>query len=713
MYPFSARMVAAVAALVLTASPSIAANLLLDGSVAGPAVCPNGGTPVDRLCSINGVAVANNGCRYGGEKTFDAVSLVNGATLCVTPYDGSDRTNTGNLVIKAASISVDATSRVVAKGAGYRGLTCNDGEGPAFAPSGGGRGGCSVIDSGGGGAHFGSGGVGTKDCFLVGPSTTCSVPQEIEEDCGNNTGSACVSAADPDKPVCYGTSNLPDGSGDGLPSVAGVSYEHGIYEIELGSAGGDKGCRDSYDSSLRAGRGGGRIVLFAATAAQDGVVDIAGAINANGHRGCASANDSAGGGAGGSILIAGDQVDISATARIGAAGGRGGDTQPKCLSCISSAQCQAGQICQSGRCSPCNCTPCTSNAQCDAGAGQTCKALGGDLGSVCADASNRCSSFDSLDNENECIGTQNSGTCDDCGGGGGGGFIVVQARSVAIDPLATIDVSGGSGGICPICASVASGTAGVDMTNEVYAGEVCDGWDNDFDGQTDEDLGTINCADSSTIPACVDATPQVCPPTPTPTITSTPTVTPTPAAGCPSVPASCASAGKSSLSIKIGADPGKSKLSWKWSKGVLPAAQVDFGDPVGSAPSYRLCVYDQTAGSPVLKAGMSLSAGGICGTKPCWKALSDKGWAYADRDAHSSGIAKLKFKSGEAGKPSLSIAGKGANLPLPTPHSSTELFDQDTSVIVQFHTSSPANCWSSTFELSGTKKNEATQVTAR
>ncbi len=497
-------------ALTLIGSRALAADLILDGSMAGPALCPDGGTAVDKTCQVSATPASNNGCRYGGEKTFGVVSLTNGATVCVAPYDGVNKATTGNLVLKANAITIDATSKISAKGAGYRGILCSEGEGPPFAPLSGGRGGCSVLDSGGGGAHFGNGGRGTKDCFVVGSATACEFPQEWEEDCGNVSGNACVAANDPNKAVCYGTTNSANGAGDGLPTVAGQSYRHSIFEVEFGAAGGDKGCRDGFDAALRAGRGGGRIVLFAATAAQDGLISVAGRINADGQRGCSSGNDSAGGGAGGSILIIGDQVSVAPTARVSAHGGRGGDSQPKCTTCSSNAECQLGQTCVAGRCGPCNCTPCTSNAQCNALLGQTCKNLGGALGSVCADAANQCTPFDPSDEENECKGTQNSGTCDDCAGGGGGGIVNVQSRVGSIHPEAIFDVRGGGGGICPICSGEAGGGAGELQIDSAYVAEICDGWDNDFDGSIDEDLGTITCPDGSMIPACAAGLPQLC-----------------------------------------------------------------------------------------------------------------------------------------------------------------------------------------------------------
>lgn len=485
----------AVAFVTLSLAPlsAGAAPLVLNGATPGPVVCPSGGVAVDRDCNVNAMPTANNGCRYAGNRSFDAITLTNGATLCVAPYGGGDKNATGNLILRAPTISVDATSRITAKGAGYQGVICGDGPGPT--PSAGGKGGCSVLDSGGGGAHYGAGGRGTKDCFLVNPGNSCQFPQEWEEDCGNLVNNACMAAADPNKPVCYGITNAPDGAGDGLPTVAGVAYTHDFYQSEFGAAGGDKGCRDGYENNLRAGDGGGRIVLVAVTPEKTGEVDIDGRVTANGFRGCASGNDSAGGGAGGTVVIVGDHVDIAATGRISAHGGRGGDSQPKCLTCTANNQCQAGQTCVGGRCSPCNCTPCTNNAQCDANLGQTCKNLGGDFGQVCANAQNVCTPFDSGDDENECRGTQNNGTCDDCGGGGGGGLIKLLSRTSAIDPQALFDVSGAGGGICPICAGEAGGGKGDLELDADYLGEVCDGFDNDFNGVVDDAVEICNDLD--------------------------------------------------------------------------------------------------------------------------------------------------------------------------------------------------------------------------
>ncbi len=523
-------LIRAILSLALLAVPRFveAQPLIIDGTDTGNTSCP-GGT----------VTSGGRACIYGGTHTFDYVDIRNRGRLEVVVFNGSDRNGTGNAVIIASgrdpgntfSIRVDQTSRVTAKGKGYQGVDCDNGAGPVFELLAGGRGGCAVRDSGGGGGHFGRGGKGTKDCFLYDPvlgyndgaDVTCTFPQEWEEACGYRDGGSCTTYANNDDPdrsgfECYGGGNTgqpladppPPGStpspydtgkGDALPDVAGRAFWHSIFQSELGAAGGDKGCRDGYESGLRAGAGGGRIVLFAANGAENGVLLIDGRVIADGNRGCSLGNDSAGAGAGGTILLVGDTVEIGATARISAHGGRGGDSQPKCLPCTSPGTqdiCETGQLCTalvepaSGNtynlCSPCNCTPCTGDGDCTF-PGQTCQDLGGDLGLVCADGSDRCTPYDAGDDEGECTGTQNDGVCDDCAGGGGGGIINLQSRQASIDPAAIFDVRGGPGGICPICSGESGGGAGELQLDGAYVGEYCNGYDHDgVAGGGDDDV---------------------------------------------------------------------------------------------------------------------------------------------------------------------------------------------------------------------------------
>lgn len=385
----------------------------------------------------NHLVVDGTTVTLGGIQRYDSISVINGGVIRVTPYDnGPDRINRGNLELIAPSIFVDETSSIIATGAGYQPVLCQNGPGPAAFPEAGGRGGCAVRDSGGGGAHFGAGGRGTKDC----PGSVCVFPRDWEENCGVYAGGT----------TCTAIANCRNG--DGLPTVAGQAFAHSIWQVEFGTAGGDAGCLDgdgwSNPQCVVGGPGGGRIVLAAVTPLGTGMLDIRGRILAEGRRGCGIKNDSGGGGAGGSILIVGDTVTIESTAVISAAGGLGGNTQPY----------------PAGECPAC---------------------------------------------------AQQGGTCDDCGGGGGGGIVSVLSRNPAsIHQLASFRVGGAAGGVCS-CAGEAGGGAGELQLYGVYTGEVCDGYDNDFDGVVDNDLGDITCgsgACESTVSACSSGIPNDCVP---------------------------------------------------------------------------------------------------------------------------------------------------------------------------------------------------------
>jgi MYXO-CTERM domain-containing protein len=388
--------------------------------------------------SAQDLIMAGGTMSLGGVHRYDTVSLTGGARIEVIPFNGTDRVNTGNLVIIANSITIDATSSITARGAGYSTLQCGDGRGPTIES--GGAGGCSVRDSGGGGAHFGRGGRGTRDAPIT-------FPAGFEEDCGNTRnagGTACSSVTD-----CRNS--------DGLPTVAGSGYFHSIYEVEFGASGGDKGCRDGDGFGVNptvAGPGGGRIVLVALTSTSTGAIDIRGTVTSNGRRGCGNGNDSGGGGAGGTVFIVGDQVQVGPSALISAAGGLGGDTNSAGASAPDNLDCPAGS-------------------------------------------------------------QPPGGTCDDCGGGGGGGIIVVQSRSSNFEYGARFDVAGALGGLCTICQGEAGGGAGELQLDGAYIGEVCDGYDNDFDGMVDETLGNVTCGlgtCAASQPLCTAGSPNTCAP---------------------------------------------------------------------------------------------------------------------------------------------------------------------------------------------------------
>ncbi|HKP62255.1 MAG TPA: MopE-related protein [Polyangiales bacterium] len=424
-----------------------------------------------------------------GTHVYRNICLTNNATLNVTAYNGSDKLNTGNLELIAGSIYVEAGSKVVARGVGYQPRLCSDGPGPNATA--GGRGGCSVMDSAGGGAHFGRGGRGTVD----NPTGTGNVwqnnfPTAFEDDCNIDFVSGACAISNTSRTLCWqGWTNRPtaDPATCASPpcvgaSVAGAPYWHNIYDREFGAAGGDKGCRDgdgedptdAFDAygNPMGGAGGGRLVLVGLAERNpnsgmtsypspcgmaQGRVEIAGRIDAGGKRGCGAGNDSGGGGGGGSVLIVGQNVVVSSGAVVSAAGGLGGDTNAGNLAQPDSADCQG-------------------------------------------------------------ISAQTGGTCDDCGGGGGGGIISVLSVTSSLDPGAQFNVNGALGGVCTICKGEAGGGAGELQLDGAYVGEYCDGYDNDFDGNIDENLGTQscglgNCKKTPEDNACTAGVPLSCVPT--------------------------------------------------------------------------------------------------------------------------------------------------------------------------------------------------------
>ena len=170
------------------------------------------------------------------------------------------------------------------------------------------------------------------------------------------------------------------------------------------------------------------------------------------------------------------------------------------------------------------------------------------------------------------------------------------------------------------------------------------------------------------------------------------------------------SSGKSQLQIKDQDTDGpgpKDKIQWKWLKG--PAlTQADFGDPIDpNGPGYKLCVY--AGATPSVIVEMQVPAGGTCGTKACWKAISTKGYKYGDKAQSSDGVKKLLLKGGAAGKSKVLIQGKDGNLPLPTLP-----LDPNGPVIAQLSSSDPnLPCYEETFLQSNVTKNEAKQFKAK
>ncbi len=165
------------------------------------------------------------------------------------------------------------------------------------------------------------------------------------------------------------------------------------------------------------------------------------------------------------------------------------------------------------------------------------------------------------------------------------------------------------------------------------------GLDNDGDGARD-------------YPADAD-----CPTTTTTTSTTTTTTTSTTLAliceAAPTLGCEPAGAGKLQADAK---SAGKEKLKVQFKKIETATVQGDFGDPAVGTTNYALCIYDEL---DALSSELLLKhATNDCAGKPCWSAVSTKGYKYKDKAGSADGVTKALLKSGSAGRGSISIMGK-------------------------------------------------------
>ena len=180
-------------------------------------------------------------------------------------------------------------------------------------------------------------------------------------------------------------------------------------------------------------------------------------------------------------------------------------------------------------------------------------------------------------------------------------------------------------------------------------------------------------------------------PTVTATITPTPTATPTgiilPCAAAPS--SGCRRADRTLLFV-VDKASSQEKLRWRWVQGDATTI-ADYGDPISGGTVYRLCVYDD--GNLALQ--LNVPNGGLCrGGRPCWRQWA-RGFEYIDKDLTSDGVKRLTLTTGGAGEARILLQGRGANLSLPAPVSSTAYFNDATSVVVQLLRNDSTVCWES------------------
>jgi len=208
------------------------------------------------------------------------------------------------------------------------------------------------------------------------------------------------------------------------------------------------------------------------------------------------------------------------------------------------------------------------------------------------------------------------------------------------------------------------------------SGDTCDG-----EGTCGAGTGASGCDDSS--PCTVETCNVNC--------ISTPTVDPT-----------CEGGTKSLLLMLDKADEADA-IKWKLIGGP-ETDQADLGDPVATT-AYTLCVFDSSGAGDTLETELTF------GPSANWASKDPKGFKYKDKLGTLDGVGKALVKTGAAGKSKMFVRAKGVNVPMVTPFSATELFDQNPRVVVQLFNSTTPKCWDS--EFLGAKKNSASKFKAK
>jgi uncharacterized delta-60 repeat protein len=124
------------------------------------------------------------------------------------------------------------------------------------------------------------------------------------------------------------------------------------------------------------------------------------------------------------------------------------------------------------------------------------------------------------------------------------------------------------------------------------------------------------------------------------------------------IPVCTRAAEKTQLLLKRGNHDDKDKLQFKWLKGDA-TSQSEFGDPTASTP-YQVCL--RADDELVLDARIAPSK--TCYGKPCWKALSSKGYKFLDKSKRNDGITFMLLKGSTAAKSLVKVKGQGSNLSL-------------------------------------------------
>ncbi len=148
-------------------------------------------------------------------------------------------------------------------------------------------------------------------------------------------------------------------------------------------------------------------------------------------------------------------------------------------------------------------------------------------------------------------------------------------------------------------------------------------------------------------------------------------------------------------------------VNWKWERGEA-TTEADFGDPVNGSTNYRLCVYDETGGTPQLVIEAQAPAGGICpGGVPCWYSTR-AGYLYYvyDKTAAADGLVRLILQpTTDRRQAKIVVRGVTTDLLMYGPVNSEQLLSQDTALTLQLLRDDSPICWESVFTAPATRNN--------
>jgi cysteine-rich repeat protein len=147
-------------------------------------------------------------------------------------------------------------------------------------------------------------------------------------------------------------------------------------------------------------------------------------------------------------------------------------------------------------------------------------------------------------------------------------------------------------------------------------------------------------------------------------------------------------AGRTLLVVKNTARDGSDRLAWKWASGEA-TSMADFGDPVGGATDYALCVYERSGGPPRRFMSVGVPGGGTCRGRPCWKATSS-GFRYKDPDRASDGVTLVFLREGEDGNARIKLRAVGVDLDPPA------LGFMHSTIVAQLQ-NSDGECWEASY----------------